>query len=302
MCFEIHTVPRNPHRQFRSRVLAVGISSKLVPGLDLHQTQFLVCRRAGGCASGRLQLPAVAAALPLSAPAGSAPAVPEQHVAWPADKLHQEEAAITAWSHRYAKWGRARYKRTASAGPYLEVHDILVHLGMRIPLGFLKGSQLPSLARQLPFASHQLPFQLGHPTLQPPLLACQALQYRDKTSGYVTGESTEKLRRSATNPPAKSCLMEDVQQLFYKHYLKTGLELSLHAVQLLLRSCQLLPAGGQAATQAVQLIGLVYDLPLKAVVLAASSVEKALELPDIVLQHGRGSIGASALHSMPESR
>lgn len=68
-------------------------------------------------------------------------------------------------------------------------------------------------------------------------------------------------------------------------------QLSLHAVQLLLRSCQLLPAGGQAATQAVQLIGLVYDLPLKAVVLAASSVEKALELPDIVLQHGRGSIG-----------
>jgi len=47
---------------------------------------------------------------------------------------------------------------------------------MRIPLGFLKGSQLPSLARQLPFPAHQLPFQLGHPTLQPPLLSCQALQ------------------------------------------------------------------------------------------------------------------------------
>ena len=71
---------------------------------------------------------------------------------------------------------KSGYKWTASAGPYLEVHDILVHLGICIPLGFLKGSQLPSLARQLPFPGHQLPFQLGHPTLQPPLLACQALQ------------------------------------------------------------------------------------------------------------------------------
>ena len=35
-----------------------------------------------GCASGRLWQPAGAAALPLSAPAGSAPAVPEHHVAW----------------------------------------------------------------------------------------------------------------------------------------------------------------------------------------------------------------------------
>lgn len=34
-----------------------------------------------GCASGRLQMPAVAAALPLSAPAGSAPAVPEHQKA-----------------------------------------------------------------------------------------------------------------------------------------------------------------------------------------------------------------------------
>ena len=57
---------------------------------------------------------------------------------------------------------------------------------MRIPLGFLKGSQLPSLARQLPFPGHQLPFQLGHPTLQPPLLPCQALQCRDTTWGVTT--------------------------------------------------------------------------------------------------------------------
>ncbi len=65
-------------------------------------------------------------------------------------------------------------------------------------------------------------------------------------------------------------------------------QLSLHAVQLLLRSCQLLPAGGQAATQAVQLIGLVCDLPLKAVMLAARSVKKALELPHIVLTGSTG--------------
>lgn len=49
-----------------------------------------------GHASGRLQLPADAAALPLSAPAGSAPAVSEHAVAWSADKPHQEESAITA--------------------------------------------------------------------------------------------------------------------------------------------------------------------------------------------------------------
>jgi hypothetical protein len=65
-------------------------------------------------------------------------------------------------------------------------------------------------------------------------------------------------------------------------------QLSLYTVQLLLRSCQLLPAGGQAATQAVQLAGLVCDLPLKAVMLAASSVKKALELPHVILT---GSIG-----------
>lgn len=59
---------------------------------------------------------------------------------------------------------------------YLEVHDILVHLGVGIPLGFLKGSQLPSLPRQLPFPAHQLPFQLGHSALQAPLLPSQALQ------------------------------------------------------------------------------------------------------------------------------
>jgi hypothetical protein len=44
-----------------------------------------------GCASGRLWQPAGAAALPLSAPAGSAPAVPEHHVAWSTNKSQQEK-------------------------------------------------------------------------------------------------------------------------------------------------------------------------------------------------------------------
>ncbi len=70
-------------------------------------------------------------------------------------------------------------------------------------------------------------------------------------------------------------------------------QLSLHAVQVLLRSCQLLPAGGKAATQAFQLIGLVCDLPLQAVMLAASSVKQALELPHIVLTGSTGVLHRS---------
>ena len=54
---------------------------------------------------------------------------------------------------------------------YLEVHDILVHLCMGVPLSLLKGSQLACLPCQLPFPSHQLSLQLGAGTLQPPLLS-----------------------------------------------------------------------------------------------------------------------------------
>lgn len=80
-------------------------------------------------------------------------------------------------------------------------------------------------------------------------------------------------------------------------------QLSLHTVQLLLRSCQLLPGGSQAATQAVQLVGLVHYLPLKAVMLAASSVKKALELSHIVLTRSIGvCTKASTLQSVYKLR
>ncbi len=79
-------------------------------------------------------------------------------------------------------------------------------------------------------------------------------------------------------------------------------QLRLHTIQLLLRSCQLLSAGGQTATQAVQLIGLVCDSPLKAVMLAASSVKKALELPHIVLTGSIGFYHKSTLQSVCKLR
>lgn len=58
---------------------------------------------------------------------------------------------------------------------------------------------------------------------------------------------------------------------------------SFYMIQLLLTACQLNPAGLEADSQGIQLGALICHLPLETVMLAASAVQQALQLPDLTL-------------------
>ena len=60
-------------------------------------------------------------------------------------------------------------------------------------------------------------------------------------------------------------------------------QLSFCVIQLLLSACQLKPAGFDTDPQGIQLATLISHLPLETVMLAAGSVQQALQLPDLTL-------------------
>ena len=60
-------------------------------------------------------------------------------------------------------------------------------------------------------------------------------------------------------------------------------QLSFYMIQLLLTGRQLNPAGLDTDPQGIQLGALISHLPLETVMLAASAVQQALQLPDLTL-------------------
>lgn len=81
------------------------------------------------------------------------------------------------------------------------------------------------------------------------------------------------------------CLSQLTVSLHVLEAASLSAQLSLHMIQFLLSGCQLTPAGLDTDPQGVQLTTLISHLPLKVVMLAAGSVQQALQLPDLTLFH-----------------
>lgn len=78
-------------------------------------------------------------------------------------------------------------------------------------------------------------------------------------------------------------------------------QLSLDTVKLLLSACQLNSAGFDAGPQGIQLAILISYLPLKTVVLAATPIQQALQLPDLTLVDRRPTLSDRVLSALQQS-